>query len=128
MTDDIRIDAALVCALIAAQFPDWAGLAVRAVVPGGWDNRTFRLGDDMLVRLPSAARYAAQVEKEQRWLPVLARGLPVAVPEPLAMGQASEMFPWAWSVYGWIAGEPATGALGVEVAAGLAAFLQALWR
>lgn len=39
--------------------------AVRAVDPGGWDNRTFRLGADLLVRLPSRARYVAQVAKEQ---------------------------------------------------------------
>ena len=41
---------------------------ITPVEPGGWDNRTFRLGDRMSVRLPSAAAYAAQVDKEHAWL------------------------------------------------------------
>ena len=47
-----EITESLVRQLVAAQFPQWANLPVTRVVPGGWDNRTFRLGDDMLVRLP----------------------------------------------------------------------------
>lgn len=66
-----EIDAALVARLIADQFPQWANLAVRSVEFGGWDNRTFRLGDELSVRLPSAAHYANQVDVEHRWLPVL---------------------------------------------------------
>ena len=71
------LDAALVAALVAEQFPAWRGRPVRPILPGGWDNRSFRLGDDLLVRLPSAERYVAQVGKEQRWLPYLAPRLPL---------------------------------------------------
>lgn len=53
------IDVALVRRLLATQFPDWAALPIEPVYPGGWDNRTFRLGSDMSVRLPSAAAYVA---------------------------------------------------------------------
>lgn len=70
----------LVARLIASQFPRWAGLPVSEVVPGGNDNRTFRLGEGFLVRLPSAAGYASQVMKEHRWLPVLAAELPLPIP------------------------------------------------
>lgn len=70
----------------------------------GWDNRTFRLGDDMLVRLPSARFYAPQVEKEHRWLPILAPQLPLPIPRPIAMGQALHDYPWPWSIYGWLPG------------------------
>ena len=94
--------------LVAAQFPRWADLPVRPVRFGGWDNRTFHLGDDMTVRLPSAAPYALQVEKEQRWLPKLAPLLPVPIPVPLAMGVPDENFPWPWSIYRWIDGDTAT--------------------
>jgi aminoglycoside phosphotransferase (APT) family kinase protein len=76
-------------------------------VPGGWDNRTFRLGDELLVRLPSADGYAEAVAKEQRWLPVIARGVPFEVPEPIALGQPTTEFPRPWSIYRWIDGEPA---------------------
>ena len=41
--------------LVADQFPRWADLPVAPVADGGWDNWTFHLGADMLVRLPSAA-------------------------------------------------------------------------
>ncbi|WP_348651050.1 phosphotransferase [Micromonospora sp. WMMD812] len=102
-----RIDAALVRRLVAAQFPRWAHLPVRPVEIGGWDNRTFHLGDAMTVRLPSAEGYALQVAKEQRWLPVLAPRLPLAVPTPLAEGEPDEDFPFPWSVYGWIEGRTA---------------------
>ena len=125
------IDAALVGRLIAAQFPQWADLPVASVVNSGWDNRTFHLGTQMIVRLPSAARYAAQVEKEQLWLPRLARGLPLPIPAPLAMGAPGEGYPWPWSVYRWLAGETAAAeriADPPQFAIALAGFLTALQR
>ncbi|HEY1752230.1 MAG TPA: aminoglycoside phosphotransferase family protein [Caulobacteraceae bacterium] len=103
----VRIDADLVRRLVAVQFPAWADLPVAPVVPGGHDNRTFRLGEAMLARLPSAERYAAQVEKEQRWLPRLAPALPLPIPAPLAVGAAGEGYPWPWSVLRWLPGETA---------------------
>ena len=72
----IHCDVALVGQLVAAQFPQWAKLPIKPVACDGWDNRTFRLGEEMTVRLPSAAAYAPQVAKEQRWLPRLGRSSP----------------------------------------------------
>lgn len=103
-----RIDASLVRRLIAEQFPRWADLPVVAVEPGGWDNRTFRLGDEWSVRLPSDSGYAPQVEKEQEWLPLLAAALPLPIPTPIAQGRPAEGYPHPWSVYRWIEGTPAT--------------------
>ena len=105
--DKIDIDAALVRRLVDRQFPQWADLPIRPVEFGGWDNRTFHLGDAMTVRLPSAATYALQVEKEQRWLPRLAPLLPLPIPAPVAMGKPAEGFPWPWSIYRWIDGDTA---------------------
>jgi aminoglycoside phosphotransferase (APT) family kinase protein len=125
----MRIDEALVSRLVAAQFPEWAHLPVRPVEADGWDNRTFRLGTDMSVRLPSAAAYAAQVAKEQRWLPVLAPQLPLPIPVPLAAGRPDEAYPWSWSVYRWLTGEPAETATvsdKVAFARTLGSFLAAL--
>lgn len=102
------IDGALVRRLVRAQFPRWTSLPVTAVESGGWDNRSFRLGERMIVRLPSAAEYAVQVEKEHRWLPGLALFLPLRIPTPLAIGEAAEGYPWKWSIYRWIEGEAAT--------------------
>jgi aminoglycoside phosphotransferase (APT) family kinase protein len=104
----IEIDVALVRALLQSQFPRWAGLPLRPVDPGGWDNRTFRLGARLSVRLPSQAVYSAQVEKEQHWLPRLAPMLPLPIPVPVATGKPAHGYPWSWSVYQWIDGETAS--------------------
>jgi aminoglycoside phosphotransferase (APT) family kinase protein len=101
------IDAALVKRLVAAQFPQWRDLPVTPVENDGWDNRTYRLGSDMTARLPTAAGYAAAVAKENRWLPLLAPSLPVAVPPVVAMGAPGEGYPFPWSVRGWLHGETA---------------------
>jgi aminoglycoside phosphotransferase (APT) family kinase protein len=80
---------------------------VKAVEPGGWDNRSFRLGERMIVRLPSAAEYAVQVEKEHRWLPTLQPYLPLEIPTPIAIGNPAEGYPWKRSIYRWIEGDVA---------------------
>ena len=126
-----EVDVATVRRLVATQFPHWAGLPVRPVAASGWDNRTFHLGPDMLVRLPSAAEYALAVAKEQQWLPVLAPFLPLPVPSPLAVGSPGAGYPHPWSVYRWIDGEPATTARVDDLTAfavTLADFLAALQR
>lgn len=99
-----RIDERLVRRLLAEQFPRWANLPLRRVVDGGNDHRIFRLGDELSVRLPSAAGYVPQVTKEQNWLPRLAPQLPLPIPDVRGAGRASAYFPAPWSVYGWIAG------------------------
>ncbi|MER9138725.1 aminoglycoside phosphotransferase family protein [Mesorhizobium sp. M0830] len=131
MVSRLNIDTALVSRLVATQFPRWKDLAVRPVEFGGWDNRTFHLGDEMTVRLPSAAAYSLQVEKEHRWLPRLAPLLPLPIPVPLAMGVPAENYPWPWSIYRWIEGETAKReriASLPQFATDLAAFLVALQR
>lgn len=111
MTDKhLDINATLVHQLINTQFPQWKDLPIRAVAKSGWDNRTFHLGDHMLVRMPSAADYALQVEKEQLWLPRLALLLPLPIPAPLALGKPTQHYPWHWSIYRWIEGEAAASA------------------
>jgi aminoglycoside phosphotransferase (APT) family kinase protein len=102
------IDAELVSNLIREQFPQWSGLPIRAVKESGWDNRTFHLGAQMLVRLPSDPAYAPQIEIEQRWLPQLAPTLPLAIPTPLEQGAPTQIFLMPWSIYRWIDGERAS--------------------
>ena len=128
---EVRIDAALVRRLVAAQFPRWSDLPVSPVEVGGWDNSTFHLGAHMTVRLPSAGQYALQVEKEHRWLPRLAPLLPQPIPLPLAKGAPDEGYPYPWSVYRWLEGETATLGRIADLrlfAISLAEFLNALQR
>ena len=125
------VTTALVSRLVAGQFPQWADLPIAPVAVDGTDNTSFRLGDDMSVRLPSNAGYAAQVDKEHRWLPRLAPHLALPIPQPLAKGAPAYGYPMHWSIYRWIEGEPATigrvDDLG-RFATDLAQFLAALYR
>jgi aminoglycoside phosphotransferase (APT) family kinase protein len=119
----------LVATLLGQQFPQWAHLPIVPVQPGGWDNRTFRLGDEMSVRLPSAECYAEQIEKERQWLPWLASRLPVSIPMPLALGAPAAGYPWAWAIYRWIDGAPVSSMQSSDLnalAADLARFLAKL--
>ena len=120
------IDERLVEALLREQFPQWASLPVRRVHPGGWDNATFRVGDALVARLPNDDAYAAQVAIEAEWLPRLAAHLPVAVPEIVAVGAPTRLFPRPWSVRRWIEGEPARIPLQGQAAREIAGFLHAL--
>ncbi|GAA0413698.1 aminoglycoside phosphotransferase family protein [Leifsonia naganoensis] len=100
------IDTALVRRLVDAQFPQWRDLPITPVEHDGWDNRTFRLGSELSVRLPSAAGYTGQVAKEHEWLPRLASRLPLPIPQPVAAGAPGEGYPFPWSVYRWLPGRP----------------------
>jgi aminoglycoside phosphotransferase (APT) family kinase protein len=106
--DELDIDASLVRRLLASQFPRWAELPIERIEPTGTDNAIYRLGEDMVVRLPRVARTVATLEKERAWLPRLAPHLPLAVPVPLAEGTPTAGYPWVWSVYRWLEGTDAT--------------------
>lgn len=103
---EVGIDLSLVRALIQEQHTDLAHLALNDV-GGGWDNRLFRLGDDLLVRLPRRAISAALIELEQRWLPRLSPRLPLPIPVPCRIGRPGCGFPWSWSITSWFPGQSA---------------------
>lgn len=93
--------------LIATQFPEYADLNVREVEQQGQDNRTYRIGNDMLIRMPTAENYALKVPKEQELLPKLAKHLSIAIPAPIKMGKPSEDYPYPFSIYEWLDGRSA---------------------
>jgi aminoglycoside phosphotransferase (APT) family kinase protein len=123
----MQIDEALVRRLVAAHMPEAGSLPIVALT-GGWDNRSFRLGERLVARLPSADHYVPGAEKECRVLPLLA-SLPLPTPRLVASFPAGPDFPRPWSVLEWIEGETAEGMTGpaqATVAVDLAAFLRAL--
>jgi len=125
---EVTIDPSLVRALLQEQHADLAQLAL-IDIGEGWDNKLFRLGDALAVRLPRRAASAALIEHEQRWLPRLSPRLPLPVPVPLRVGRPGSGFPWSWSVVPWFAGESALVAPPQDpapIAATLAQFLRAL--
>lgn len=101
--DEVEIDEDTARRLIDHQFPDWDRLALTPA-GHGTDNRMLRLGADFVVRLPRKRGTAADVAKEQEWLPRLAPHLPLTVPEPVALGGPGDGYPFPWSVYRWIDG------------------------
>ena len=129
--DELDIDRALVGRLVAGQFPEWAGLPIERVPSAGTDNVLYRLGGDLVVRLPRTQHTSGRLEKERHWLPRLASQLPVAVPLPQAAGKPAEGYPVGWSVYRWLPGEDVTvgrvsdpSGLAIELARFVAALQQ----
>jgi len=91
--------------LVDSQFPQWSALPIKPVEKSGHDNRTFHLGDEMTIRLPSHEAYAAAVEKEAKWLPILAGHISLPIPTPLALGKPTDYYPLFWSVNTWLEGD-----------------------
>src|SRR5215469_1355488 len=126
---EVETGVGLVRRLLAAQFPHWADLPLRAVPSAGWDNEIYRLGADLAVRLPRRLIGAEQVPRQHRWLPVLAGRLPLAIPAMAGQGVPGEGYPWPWSITSWLPGQIAAGCHGLDLAAAairLAGFLAAL--
>lgn len=107
MTLTPLITVALVQQMIREQFPEFSALTIKPVKVQGHDNRSFRLGDDMLIRIPTESTYALTVAKEQSILPEIAPFLTVNIPRPLKLGMPSDIFPFSFSIYQWINGESA---------------------
>ena len=125
---DVSIDPALVRALLREQHADLAHLPF-VEVGEGWDNKMFRLGEELAIRLPRRAASAALIEHEQRWLLRLAPRLPLPVPVPLRLGLPGCGFPLSWSVVPWLAGQSVMLAPppdGETAAVALGQFLRAL--
>ena len=128
--DEVDIDSNLVGRLIVSQFPKWAKLNVVPVAFLGTDNALYRLGSNMVVRLPRRQKNTGRLEKESRWLPKLAPLLPLTVPIPLVTGKPAEGYPFDWAIYRWLEGEPAASDkidMG-QAATHLATFVAALQR
>lgn len=105
--DEIDVDEDLVRRLLARQFPQLAGSTLTPVEPWGTDHAIWRLGDDLVVRLPRIHWATEQVDREARWLPILSGQLPVAVPEPVAVGRPDHGYPWQWAIHRWLPGAAA---------------------
>src|SRR4051794_7882051 len=103
--DELDIDEPLVRRLLAHQFPHWAELPLQRVPSSGTDNALFRLGDDLVVRLPRRPKGGASIEHEYEWTPRLGASLPVAVPTPVAKGAPDHGYPATWAVYVWLEGD-----------------------
>lgn len=103
-SDELRIDVPLVRALVDRDLPEHAALPLTPLGATGSTNALFRLGDDLLVRLPRQPGGSAGIDLEAKWLPVIGQKLPVAVPEVLAVGRPGFGYPERWSLVRWLEG------------------------
>jgi hypothetical protein len=101
--DELDVDTGPVRRPIAGQFPQWARLPVAELPSTGTDNAMYRLGDDLVVRLPRRPADGRQVVKEQRRLPPPAPRPPLTVPVPLGRGRPAP------GASRWAAGPPGRG-------------------
>lgn len=101
----MKITVDLVKELIDSQFPEFSDLEIKKVEKSGNDNRTFHLGDNMSIRLPSGTSYASQVEKELKWIPIFKNHINLTIPSPVAKGLPSSEYPFNWVINHWIEGE-----------------------
>src|SRR5216683_1017313 len=100
---EVEVSPDLVRRLLATQQPDLAHLPVE-VMANGWDNVMYRVGDQLVARLPRREVAARLLMHEQQWLPVLQPRLPLPVPAPVRAGQPSLGYPWPWSVVPFLPG------------------------
>jgi aminoglycoside phosphotransferase (APT) family kinase protein len=129
--DEVPTSTSLVESLVAAQFPEWATLPVERVASFGTDHALYRVGRELVARLPRREVNEGSLKNERRWLPRLAPHLPLAVPTPIAEGRPGFGYPFEWSVYRWLEGEVAERepiADAAQAAADLAEFIVALQR
>jgi aminoglycoside phosphotransferase (APT) family kinase protein len=103
--DEVSVDTSLVRKLLSTQFPQWSKLPLRPMQSTGTDNAIFRLGDEMVVRLPRIHWAIEQIDKENDWLGRLAPHVSVSLPLPLAKGVPGFGYPYPWLVYKWLAGD-----------------------
>lgn len=101
---DVRVDAALVQALVAQQHPTFTG-PVRPLAVG-WDNALFRVGEAHIARMPRRRLGVASFQRERAILPALP-GLPLEVPRALAIGRPALGYPYPWALTPYLAGHPA---------------------
>lgn len=126
--DEVETDADLVRRLLSEQFPRWATLPIAIVDSYGTDHDIYRLGGDLVARLPRIGRATKQAAKEREWLPKLAPHVPLALPVQRVTGQPGAGYPFEWSIYEWLPGTDANGAIADldRAATDLAAFISAL--
>jgi aminoglycoside phosphotransferase (APT) family kinase protein len=126
--DEVAIGDDVVRRLVDDQLPEWSSAALTRLPPTGTDNQLFRLGDDLLLRMPRIGWAAESARWEHTWLPRLAAHLSMPVPAPVALGLPGEGYPWHWTVVPWIDGRTPTTALidPEEWAVGLGHFVREL--
>lgn len=107
---EVEINKDLVYRLIKEQFPELSELKLE-FLDSGWDNEIFRLGEDYVVRIPRRELALKLIQNEIKWLQFLKGKLPIAIPSPERVGEATDYYPWPWTIIPWFNGKSSNLAL-----------------
>ena len=105
--DELDTGADVVASLLRLANPAWSTLPLRELAASGTDHAMYRLGGDLVVRVPRTVAAAEGLTAEVTRLDLVARVLPVAVPELVHLGEPTAAFPHPWVVLTWLGGEDA---------------------
>jgi aminoglycoside phosphotransferase (APT) family kinase protein len=92
-TPEIVVDEQLARHLLAAQFPELDLRSLRLLATG-WDNTVWIVDERWAFRFPRREIAVPLLERELAVLPHLERLVPLAVPVPRFVGEASASYPW----------------------------------
>jgi len=110
--DEVRISEDTVRRLVAEQFPQWRGSAVRTYTSEGTVHAIFRIGEDLAARFPLLGDDPVQVEVLLRAEADAARELascsPFPTPTPVAIGAPGHGYPFPWAMQSWLPGQVAS--------------------
>ena len=107
----LRLDEAAASERIAAAFPAFAGLPVRALPTPGTVNALFRIGDAHVARFRLQSAALAEIAAEAAALDEFATCSPYPAPVVQGVVERDEDYPSAWSVQSWVPGSTASDAL-----------------
>jgi aminoglycoside phosphotransferase (APT) family kinase protein len=126
---EVVVDADLVGRLLG----QFAGLHVESLrlLSEGWDRASWLVNEQWVFGFPRRAIAVPGIEREVRFLPVLAPLVPLPIPRPVFVGRAGDGFPWPFFGSGFLPGReacdvPLDDAGRVAVGLELAAFLRRL--
>ncbi len=126
--DDMLPEESVIQRLLSEVTPQWAELPVRRLVSSGTDNALYRLGDELLLRLPRREAAAKLISKELDWLPHFT-SLPLDVPRLRFRGSIDLGLRCDFGIFDWMEGDiasPQNIADPIAAALALANFLRAL--
>jgi aminoglycoside phosphotransferase (APT) family kinase protein len=102
---EIEITEGLAAEMIGNQFSELMPVSLKKIGEG-FDNTVFQVNDVFLFRFPRRAVAVDLLQLECRLLPLLRQlELPIEIPKPLFIGQASDAFPWPFIGYAFIEGQ-----------------------
>ncbi|MCH9770531.1 MAG: aminoglycoside phosphotransferase family protein [Gammaproteobacteria bacterium] len=99
--NELQITEPLVRSLLCAQCPEWAELEIEPVPSSGTDHALFRVGKNLVARLPRIERAVKNIDKEYEWVPEISKLIKTSVSIPIFKGERQIDYPYQWLILKW---------------------------